>query len=148
MPDLSVLVNEYPVFINTGTHGTPTWTEVKGLQSVDPNPSSKTADTTSLSDAGWEKERIVSRGLSVSIAGFAEYDGDTRDPGQAALIALGDELGAAAEGEFLIHLGPSGDGLRFYATATVTPFGGNKDGVAGFKAELKATAKPTVGVLA
>lgn len=148
MSDLSVLAAEYPVHINTGTSVTPVWTEIKGIQTETPSPSSKAVDTGTFTTVGWDRERVVSRGLSVSLEGIAEYDDDERDPGQAALIALGEEVGAAAEGEFLIHLGPSGDGLRFFATAEVTSFGGSKDGVAAFKAELKVTAQPTVGVLA
>lgn len=147
MSDLSVLAAEYPVFINTGSESTPVWTEIKGVQTVTPSPSSKAVDTGTFSTVGWDRERIVSRGLSVSLDGIAEYDGDAKDAGQAAVEVLGAGVGAAAEGDFLIHLGPSGDGMRFTATAEVTSFGGAKDAVAAWKANLKVTAQPVVGPL-
>lgn len=148
MSDLSVLAAEYPIHINTGTSGTPVWTEIKGVQTLDHSETTDSADTGSFNTIGRKRSRVTSRGDSFSFEGILEYDEDTLDAGQAALFALSRETGKAADGDFLIHWGPSGDGVRFNATANVSQFTGDKDGVAKFKAELEVTTDLVVGPLA
>jgi len=124
-----------------------TFTTVGGLDTLNFAPNTATADATVFENAGWTQTTTVSRGITVTASGKALYDetGD-KDPGQLAVEALGEALGAAAVGTFRIEL-PSGDYLEFDATVTdVTPFGGGVNGLAEWSCTLVASAAPTIVV--
>lgn len=134
----------FPVSIKTGAT---TWTVIDGVDTVTPNPSSKDADTTMFSNAGWQSSMVVSRGLEVKVSGKAVWDKTTheKDPGQAAVEALANALGSDAEGEFRIAL-PGDKAIQFTADvkdAFIFASAGAED-VAKWECQLKVSAAPTV----
>lgn len=151
MADNSVLAANFPVYVNTGSTETPTWTAIGGVKTVNFNPGSKTADTGTFSNAGWDSTITVSRSLQVSIEGIAQYeevDGEfVKDAGQAAVEVYGDAVGRAARGDFLIALPGNTTGLRFKGdVASVVKFGGSRDEVAQWKADINVS-EPAVEIV-
>lgn len=122
-----------------------TWTEIKGLNSIEFSPSSERADTTSYDDGGWASHLLVQRGLSLTLEGFRLEDPDTgaRDPGQEFVEDLGMAVGAAAVGTFRLT-SPGGETIQFTATVDATPLGGGNTDAATWSAELQVTGEPTI----
>ena len=135
--------SEFPIEIKVDT----TWTAIAGIKSHSLSPSVKDVDTTTFETAGWTRSTVVSRGLEVKLSGFAWYnptDG-SKDPGQAAVEALGVELGTAAEGDFRITLPGVNKALEFSAAvADVQQFSGDTEDVSKWEATLKVQAAPAV----
>lgn len=148
MSDNSVLAREFPLHVNTGTTASPTWTLVDGIKTITVNPQKKDAESNVFSSGGWIRKRVTARGLSISADGLAFYDEDgVKDPGQVACEEYARALGAAGEGDFLIHL-PGDEGMRFTAAVSCTEFGGGLDDLTQWKLELDVNSVPVYGPLA
>jgi hypothetical protein len=124
-----VLSRDFKIYANTGTEGAPTWTQVKGLgdDGIAISPSSSDVDFADADDAGWEKPVIIKRGYSVALKGdrLEAADG-TRDPGQAAVEAMQDQMGLAGLLQFKIASpATTPETLIFKASVEATPFGGS-----------------------
>ena len=137
----------YTLEINTGTSVSPTWVEVKGVNSLEVNLSSTEVDGSTFdSSDGWAEDYTVRRSATVTVSGRTLYDkvAGTYDAGQSAVNALGQLFSTDAVGDFRIVF-PGGDfGLGFNATVSGTrPFGGGSDDLANFSAELKIQGAPT-----
>lgn len=134
----------FPPSIKTGES---TWTVIDGIDTVGLDPTSKDADTTMFSNAGWTSSMVVSRGMTVKLSGKAVWDQTThaKDAGQAAVEAAGTELGADAEAQFRIAL-PGGKAIEFTADVKqVSPFtSAGAEDVAKWEASLTVTAAPTI----
>lgn len=144
----TIPAHNFPLFIQTGSEIAPTWTEVKGINTITLAPSKREADTTTFDTAGWDRSTVLARGLTVTASGLALYDAaGIKDPGQVACEALGTEIGTAARGTFEIQT-PSGTAYRFTGDVMVTAFGGGVNDVAQWSVEIKVSAEPTVEMAA
>lgn len=84
------------------TSGTPTWAQVKGIESFDLNPSEgeESADTTTFDSGGYAESQAMQRGASCQLSGKRVRSGATADPGQAAADALAERVGEESLGGF------------------------------------------------
>lgn len=145
--DDKVLSRDFDISVNTGTEESPTWTPILGLDEdgITWAESSREVDFMDADDGGFAKPLPFGRGYTVTLKGARIEDADTgeRDPGQAAVEAVMDEMGPDALLEYKIE-SPAASGaeaITFHASATVTPFGGSDKATWG--AELKVYGQPT-----
>ena len=124
-----VLSRDFKISANTGTEAVPAWTQIKGLadDGIAISPSSSDVDFADADDAGWEKPVIIKRGYSVALKGDRlEAPDGTRDPGQAAVEAMQDQMGIAGLLQFKIASPATTPAtLIFKASVEATPFGGS-----------------------
>jgi hypothetical protein len=124
-----VLSRDFKIYANTGTEAVPVWTQVKGLadDGIAISPSSSDVDFSDADDAGWEKPVIIKRGYSVALKGDRlEAPDGTRDPGQAAVEAMQDQMGLDGLLQFKIASpATTPETLIFKASVEATPFGGS-----------------------
>jgi len=145
--DDKVLSRDFDISVNTGTEESPTWTPILGLDEdgITWAESGREVDFMDADDGGFAKPLPFGRGYTVTLKGARIEDADTgeRDPGQAAVEAVMDEMGPDALLEYKIE-SPAASGaeaITFQASATVTPFGGSDKATWG--AELKVYGQPT-----
>lgn len=145
MAIVKVRADDFTLEVNTGTSGSPTWTAIGGVRSFNISQTKNDIDTRDFDSGGWLEHIVGSRGKSFSISGAREEDeGDgSRDPGQAKCEELGDELGAAAIGQFRIT-SPGGTTYTFDASCDTTPFGGGLDEFATFEVAMTMSGQWTV----
>lgn len=120
------------------------WTSIGGLNSLTHAPSTSRADTSSFDSNGRDEHLIASRGESWTLAGFSLEDvanGD-KDPGQAAVEALGKLVGPAGMGYFKVT-SPGGNMILFEASVEVTLQGGGNNDAAAWQAVLTVNGEPT-----
>lgn len=139
-----VLAREWDIEMNTGTAMAPTWTPVRGVTGITPAQTSTLTDDTDFDTDGWGAGTVVQRGRSLSVAMIYKEDPDTglRDPGQEALLALGDAIGTAAKAQFR-YRSPGSNGYEFRATVDIAWPGGEKTANSTVTAEIKIDGKPT-----
>ncbi len=144
MTTTAIRAGNFPIYLNTGTTGSPTWTIIQGVKNLSLTTSAKEEDVSEYNDDndGFEKSIVLGRGKTVTLDGFAKYDADgVKDAGQAALEVLGKAIGAAANAQFKISLPDDGYDLFTATVLGVTPYGGDQAGIADWKAELKLTGE-------
>jgi hypothetical protein len=120
-----------------------TWTTVKGITGLTPNPSDTNADTGDYDSEGIAEHMVMERGMAFSITGWRLEDVNTgdRDPGQAAIEELAELIGPEANGHFRIK-SPGGLIDTFYATVSdVANFGGSKTDPAAWAATLTVSGR-------
>lgn len=140
----TIPANNFPLYIQTGES---TWVKVGGINTITLTPSRRDADTTTFDNAGWDRSTTVSRGLTVTAAGFALYDAaGVKDPGQVACEAISEEIGVAARGTFRIHT-PGSTAYEFTGDVNVTAFGGGANDVAEWSIEVRVSEPTTVVTL-
>ncbi|MDV6309906.1 phage tail tube protein [Gordonia amicalis] len=93
-----IQAGKWAVQINTGTYAAPTWVFIYRITNFNPKTDIKTEDATDINDDGWASEVGVGGAATIDIeglvAGTFDEDGEfTQDPGQAALIAAGEDFG-------------------------------------------------------
>lgn len=138
-----VLAREFDLKINTGTAEAPVLTGISGITGITPGQSSQLTDDTDFDTDGWESGTVVQRGRTLGVAlNYKENEDGDQDPGQEALIALGDATGPAAKGNF-VYTSPNGNKQTFRATVDIAWPGGDKTSNATFSADLKVDGKPT-----
>jgi len=142
----NVLARTFLLSVNTGTVASPTWTPIKGITGISPAQSAQRTDNSDFDTNGWESHDVVMRGRSLSVA--MNYKADptdgSEDPGQAAVIALGDATGTAAKKQFkYVAPGTGGKGHTFTASADIAWPGGDKVNNAVFTADLTVDGAPT-----
>ena len=124
-----VLSRDFKISVNTGSEAVPAWTQIMGLgdDGIAISPSSSDVDFSDASDGGWEKPVIIRRGYSVALKGDRmEATDGTRDPGQAAVEAVQDEMGLPGLLQFKIASpATTPETLTFKASVEATPFGGS-----------------------
>lgn len=139
--DDKVLSRDFEISVNTGTEESPGWTKIAGLDEdgITIAESTREVDFMDADDGGFAKPVPFGRGYTVTLKGARIEDAETgeRDPGQAAVEAVMDEMGADALLSYQIEspAASGGEVLQFRAWATVTPFGGSDKATWG--AELK-----------
>lgn len=145
MAIVKVRADAFKISVNTGTDAAPVYTPIGGIRNFSVSSSKNDIDTRDFDSGGWLEHIVGSRGKSFSISGAREEDEATgaRDPGQEAVEASGDALGAAAVIKYQIE-SPGGKLYEFAASADVTPFGGGLDEFATWEAGLTMSGAWTV----
>ena len=138
------LAREYTLELNTGTEAVPAWTAIAGITGITPGQTTQRTDDTDFDGDGWEAHTVVMRGRSLSVSLNYKEDPSTgaEDPGQAALIALGDASGPSGKKQFR-YFSAQDNGYVFTASADVAWPGGDKVANANFTAELTLDGAPT-----
>ena len=139
------LARDLAIVIDTGGSGG-SFTPIKGLDTLTHSPSSTDAVTTDFDSNGRGEHMVADRGDTWTLAGFFLEDvlsGD-RDPGQAAVEALGHATGLDSLGSFTIT-SPGGNTISFKASADVTGPGGSNNDAAKWQAVLKISGAITYG---
>lgn len=132
-----ILARDFLFELNTGTVALPVWTLVTGLDTWSHAPASNDADTTTFDEMGRLSHLKASRGDTFTLTGkYKEDEADgSRDPGQEAVEAWGDEIGPSSLKPFRIT-SPGGTTKTFDASATVKIGGGGNDDAAAWEAAL------------
>lgn len=122
---------------NYGTTGGESWTPIGGLNSLTPSPSTNRADTTDYDAQGVAEHMVMERGSSFSLAGFYLEDAETgeRDPGQAAVEAVGRRVGLDSFGRFRLT-SPGQNVDTFLGSVEVTSGGGGHNDPAAWSATI------------
>lgn len=131
--------------LNTGDDVTPTWVPIKGLTSAKPSTDKTDADTTDFDSNGWAEHLPAQRGGSWTLEGYFIEDPATGalDPGQEALMTLGDAMGDAGLKPFRITT-PGGNKWEGSVSAkTTAPGGGANNDPNAFSVELTWSGQPT-----
>lgn len=129
-PD-KVLSRDFQISINTGSEATPAWTKIGGLDEdgISESRSDRTVDFMDASDEGAARPRVIGRSYTYTLKGcrLEAADDGTRDPGQAAVEALQDQVGAANLAQFKIEspAAASGEAVSFAAAVSAAGLGGS-----------------------
>lgn len=138
-----MLARLYDLAINTGTEAVPVWTDITGITGITPGQTSTKTDDTDFDTDGWAAGTVVERGKSLSVAmNYKEASDGSQDPGQEALLALGEATGPSAKGHFK-YVSPGDNGHTFRGTVDVAWPGGEKSANATLTAEITLDGKPT-----
>lgn len=137
----------YEVQINVGTSNTPSWLDVYGLTDWSPKIDIKTEDAATIHDEGWARNVGVGAGGSISVEGLMVGTTDpgtglfTRDPGQAALIAAGQNFGREVDMRYWRRDGV-GIAKRFRGISKVADQGGKPGSAAKLSGDIMINGKP------
>lgn len=140
-----VLARDWTLEINTGTIGSPVWTEVNCLTSLTFSNSKNDVDTTCFGSAGEMEHLVSSRSREISAEGFYLEDISTgdRDAGQDACETLAGEFGTDSLGQFRIT-SPGGTTKTFMASANIADVGGGNDDATSWGVTLTVSGSVTV----
>lgn len=144
MPLVKILARHLVCELNTGTVAIPVWTPIGGLTTVTFKTSKDSVDDTDFNSAGWAEHKVAQRSVAITLEGFYKEDPvtGTRDPGQEALITLGDAVGYDSTKPLRMTT-PGGNTTLYQVSAQVDgPAGGGTNDNSGFKAELEVSGKP------
>lgn len=121
--------------VDTSATETPTWTQVKGIQSFTPQVANTVQDATDYDSVGWGADAVTLRKWSnVIVVGRKEYS-DAYDTGQEALRT-------ASEALDLVHIRwyerdvADGEAYEGYALVQWEPQGGDATGLASVNVTL------------
>jgi hypothetical protein len=144
MATTEILARGFEFHLNTGTIGSPVWTQITNANTWSHSPEANDADTTSFDDEGRMSHFKASRGDEFTVSCLAQEDPDNgdKDAGQAACEAWAREIGPASVKQFRIT-SPASNTLTFLATATVTVGGGGNDDPSTWELSLKVTGAIT-----
>jgi hypothetical protein len=127
-PD-KVLLRDFTCKINTGTVAVPVWTPIGGLDEdgITESRSDRTTDFMDANSGGAARPRVIGRSYTYTLKGArleAASDG-TRDPGQAAVELLQDEVVADNMAQFQIESPPAAtpETITFMAAVSVAGLG-------------------------
>lgn len=139
------LARDFTFEVNTGTHGSPVWVGINGINTWSHSPTKNDADTTTFDDDGRMSHLPASRGDGFGIQGLYHEDPETgeRDAGQAACDAWAQGIGPV-DGirEFRIT-SPAGNTRTFEASASVTSGGGGNDDPNAWSCDMTVTGAIT-----
>ncbi len=145
MATTDILARGFTFETNTGTHGSPVWVEVGGLDTWNHKPTTTKAKTNKFANQGRASHLVSVRGDSFTLKGHFQEDeanGD-RDPGQEALETLGAAVGSDSIKQFRIT-SPGGTVKTFDCSAEVTVGGGGDDDDTTWECELEVSGDITV----
>jgi hypothetical protein len=145
MAEEKVLIRDFTLHINTGTHLAPAWTKVAGLHPDLEWSAEKTEyDTSDQDNAGFPSHGISEIKYKATVKGKRLEDvGDgSRDAGQEACETLDNQVGSSSLGEFKITT-PGNSTIIYYATVSVKPFGGGSAEAATWEMEMSVSGEPT-----
>ena len=141
---VKILARHLLVELNTGTDAVPVYTKVGGLETLEFAAEKTDVDDTDFDSDGEAEHKVVQRARKITLDGFYLEDPTTgdRDPGQEALIALGDAIGYDST-KGLRMTTPGGNTTTYKVSAKVDgPGGGGKNANSSFKAELTVSGAP------
>lgn len=141
---IEVLADDFVISINTGTEVSPTWTPIQGLKSHRLGSETKEVDAANRSTRGWGQTRSVRRGQTLTMGGnfFEDPDDGARDPGQAAVETLAEQIMPDDLGWFCLET-PFGATTYFQATAKMGDVGGDLDSLCEWNATLSMYGAPS-----
>jgi hypothetical protein len=133
-----VNARDWVVEINTGTEAVPVWTQIGGLTSFTIDRNDEETDTTDFDSGGLEEHHVMQRGKTIGLEGFYLEDpaDESRDPGQAAVEALAEAVGAASLKQFRFQ-SPAGNGRVAKFSAKLGTVGGGNNDKTSWAVELK-----------
>lgn len=133
-----VLLRDTTAEINTGTEAVPNWVEILGIDKIERKPKATKKDCATTKSGGNEEHRVTERGDTWTLKGqrIEDPDSGARDPGQEAVEALGNAIGYDSVKQIRMS-SPGAEVLVFWASAVVTPLGGDKSGFSDWEAELE-----------
>lgn len=142
MGKVKVLARYWDLMINTGTTDLPTWTKIKGLNTMTFGNGKNDAETTTFESDGDEEHVVASRNKSLSIEGYHLEDVETgdRDEGQLAIETLAEKVGQESLGDFK-RVSPGGNEKYFKASANLSDVGGGNDDPTSWGAEITVSGK-------
>ncbi len=113
------------------------WVEIKGINSFSMAGSKEDTDTTDFDSQGRTEHLVAARSANMTLEGFYLIDesNGTRDPGQARVEVLADNIGTASIAEYRFT-GPSGAITVFRASVEVEGPGGGNNDAASWQARL------------
>lgn len=122
-------------------------TVIKGVETFSDTENTTRADTADFDSEGVEENRVIRRGLTVTINGNWLEDEATGelDPGQALVVAATREVGTAAEKTIRVT-SPGGAWEQYRATLSKSK-DGDKNDVTKFSYEIVRTGASTFGVV-
>lgn len=138
----------YEVQINIGTRIAPSWLDVYGLTDWSPKIDIKTEDAATIHDDGWDRNVGVGAGGTISVEGLMVGTTDpstgifTRDAGQAALIAAGQNFGREVDIRYWRRDGV-GIAKRIQGISKVADQGGKPGSAAKLSGDIMINGKPT-----
>lgn len=136
----------YRVEIDTGTAGSPEWTEIKGLSKWAPKFEQETEDDRDLSSGAWKSEFPIGNGFSVALEGKVKGTEDPNfviDPGVQALLEKSETYGKAGIGHFRFWRTDSiPEAREFYATVKVSKGDDAPPALQKFSGDLTGKGKP------
>jgi hypothetical protein len=146
----ALLASELTLKINTGTEGAPTYTEIKGLDTITAfdNDDVKTDMSTRTSvdaDGHQVKESLIARrGRTISFTGkyLMDPDTDERDEGQEEFEDAAKATGRDSRKMFQF-LFPDDSTASFYGTCSLTGGGGDKDDAYAWSGEIEVSGGVT-----
>lgn len=135
MPITKVPARDWTVEIETGP--TPDFTEVGGLTTLTFGQESEDTDTTDFDSNGEAEHRVMQRGRTLGLEGFYLEDKDSgdRDPGQAAIEALGEKVGEDSISMFRLT-SPGGTEKKFRGSVELGDVGGGNNDMTSFAATI------------
>ena len=141
-----MLARDFRFALNTGTETAPNLVHIGGINTFSLGSDSERTDDTDFDSAGWAEGKTVSRSRTITLEGNYLEDPDddfAQDPGQEALIVLGDAVGYSSVKNLLMRY-PSGKIVVQRVDAKVTAGGGGNNDNSSFSAELTVSGRPRV----
>lgn len=119
-----VLAQLWKLYIKDNS-ATPVYIEVKGLDTITPNISGDRIETPDFQSGAWKSYLKVQQGMEITIDGYYLVDESTgdRDPGQAAMDAIGRLTGQEAFADFRLTCA-GGSTIEFQGLFAPGSFGG------------------------
>ena len=145
-PD-KVLSRDFVIKTNTGTEEIPVWTPIGGLDDdgITESRSDDTTDFADANDSGAHRPRVIGRAYTYTLKGrrMEAADDGTRDPGQAAVEVLQDEMASGAMAQFQITSPAAATPETITFKASVSAAGlGNSDNQSSWGATLLVDGIP------
>ena len=123
-----LLARDVLIEVNEGSDLSPSWLEIKGVNSITTNSTKNDANTTTFDTDGWLEHITASRGFSFGLGGLRLEDPETgaRDPGQEFVEELAFLFTYEAFAPFRIT-SPGGEVWTFEGSVDNQPLGGGND---------------------
>lgn len=100
---------------------------VNGLKTIKLSPGAKEADITTQSSGDYDEHLIARRTMEITLEGYRlEASDGSRDPGQAAVEALAEQIDYASLGQWTLT-SPGGEERKFKGSVTMSDLGGEID---------------------
>jgi hypothetical protein len=143
MPITKVLARKWKAEIGTQI-ATPVYTVINGLTTLTFSNDKEDVDTTDFTSDGRVEHMVASRSAEVSIEGFMLEDTSNkgRDPGQQAVEAAGNAIGASSLYPIRITT-PGGTVKTFQASVTIGDMGGGNNDASSWGATFVVSGSIT-----
>lgn len=144
-------VRKWKLDVNTGTFGSPVWTGVFGQNAFKDARNPEMKDDSDMDSEGYKSEAKTADGFSIEMTVLRKAtaaDPEDYDPGQEALRAKGDAMGAGNVADIrwyeMEEGGPRIEAYRGFASVKWEPEGGKMDDLDAVKVTLGGRGKRNV----